>query len=192
MSIAAPATNPASDLSLKLPATIGSAGQVLKNSSTAGTLEFAGAGKILQVVETITTAHITKTNGQQITELNRTITPSSTSSKILLLCDLGCVSADSAADIGVVFTQGGSLISGSYGASGSTNVSNIPGMNFGGTYAQCSFFSYIHSPATTSEQTYGIKAYPNGSRTMYLNRRGADTSYASQSKLIVIELGGPW
>ena len=40
MSIAAPATNPASDLELKLPATIGSAGQVLKNSDTAGTLEF--------------------------------------------------------------------------------------------------------------------------------------------------------
>jgi len=40
MSIEAPATNPASDLSIKLPATIGTAGQVLKNSSTAGTLEF--------------------------------------------------------------------------------------------------------------------------------------------------------
>ena len=40
MSIAAPATNPASDLELKLPATIGTAGQVLKNSSTPGTLEF--------------------------------------------------------------------------------------------------------------------------------------------------------
>ena len=40
MSIAAPATNPASDLELKLPATIGTAGQYLKNSSTAGTLEF--------------------------------------------------------------------------------------------------------------------------------------------------------
>ena len=42
MSIAAPATNPASDLELKLPATIGSAGQVLRNSSTPGTLEFGG------------------------------------------------------------------------------------------------------------------------------------------------------
>ena len=41
MSIAAPATNPASDLELKLPATIGSANQLLKNSSTAGTLEFS-------------------------------------------------------------------------------------------------------------------------------------------------------
>ena len=39
MSIGAPATNPASDLELKLPATIGSAGEVLQNSTTAGTLE---------------------------------------------------------------------------------------------------------------------------------------------------------
>ena len=41
MSIAAPATNPASDLELKLPATIGSANQVVANSSVAGTLAFA-------------------------------------------------------------------------------------------------------------------------------------------------------
>ena len=41
MSIGAPATNPASDLELKLPATIGSANQLLKNSGTAGTLEYS-------------------------------------------------------------------------------------------------------------------------------------------------------
>ena len=39
MSIGAPATNPASDLELKLPATIGAAGEVVQNSTTAGTLE---------------------------------------------------------------------------------------------------------------------------------------------------------
>ena len=44
MSVASPATNPASDLELKLPATIGTANQVLKNSGTAGTLEFGDAG----------------------------------------------------------------------------------------------------------------------------------------------------
>jgi len=41
MSIGAPATNPASDLELKLPATVGSANQVVANSSTPGTLAFA-------------------------------------------------------------------------------------------------------------------------------------------------------
>ena len=44
ISICAPATNPASDLELKLPATIGSAGNILRNSSTAGTLEFTNGG----------------------------------------------------------------------------------------------------------------------------------------------------
>ena len=43
MAIGAPATNPASDLELKLPATIGAADYVLKNSSTAGTLELSAS-----------------------------------------------------------------------------------------------------------------------------------------------------
>ena len=47
MSIAAPATNPASDLELKLPATIGSAGQALVNSSTPGKIEFGTVGKFV-------------------------------------------------------------------------------------------------------------------------------------------------
>jgi len=55
MSVAAPATNPASDLELKLPATVGTANQYLKNSGTPGTLEFGSltTGKILQVVQTV-------------------------------------------------------------------------------------------------------------------------------------------
>jgi len=43
MSIGAPATNPASDLEIKLPAAIGSANHILKNSGTAGTLEFTNS-----------------------------------------------------------------------------------------------------------------------------------------------------
>ena len=85
MSIAAPATNPASDLELKLPATIGTANQVLRNSSTAGTLEFAtlAGGKILQVVSAETTTETTiQTTTWTDTTLTGTITPTSASSKI--------------------------------------------------------------------------------------------------------------
>ena len=49
MSIGAPATNPASDLELKLPSTIGSAGQLLMNSSTPGTLEFGSGGDYVKL-----------------------------------------------------------------------------------------------------------------------------------------------
>ena len=86
MSIAAPATNPASDLSLKLPATIGSAGQVLKNSSTAGTLEFGGGGKIIQVVSAEhSTAVTTASTSYVATNLTVNITPTSASNTIIVM-----------------------------------------------------------------------------------------------------------
>jgi len=84
MSIAAPATNPASDLELKLPATIGTAGQVLRNSSTAGTLEFGTLGKVLQVVQAETTTEESNSNSSYITWFSKAWTPvSSTSHKII-------------------------------------------------------------------------------------------------------------
>jgi hypothetical protein len=84
MSIAAPATNPASDLELKLPATIGTANQYLKNSGTAGTLEFGSAGKILQVVEATTTTNTANnTTTMADSGLTASITPAS-GSKVLI------------------------------------------------------------------------------------------------------------
>ena len=86
MSIGAPATNPASDLELKLPATIGTAGQVLQNSSTAGTLEFANTGKILQVVEGTYSTEVDSTSSSWVdTGLSQAITPLKTGSNILVL-----------------------------------------------------------------------------------------------------------
>ena len=86
MSIAAPATNPASDLELKLPATIGTAGQVLKNSSTAGTLEFGGAGKIVEVVQAVSTTNFNSTTVEtdHDTNLSGSITTTG-SNKVLVL-----------------------------------------------------------------------------------------------------------
>ena len=89
MAIAAPATNPASDLELKLPATIGTANQYLKNSSTAGTLEFAtlSAGKILQVVEGHWTDEVTSTSTTYSDWKSLAVTPAS-GSKVLVFITL--------------------------------------------------------------------------------------------------------
>ena len=92
MSIAAPATNPASDLELKLPATIGTAGQVLKNSSTAGTLEFGGAGKIVEVVQAVSTTNFNSTTVEtdHDTNLSGSITTTG-SNKVLVLINQNIV-----------------------------------------------------------------------------------------------------
>ena len=61
-----PAANPSSDITLKLPSTTGSAGQVLSvasanHSSTNAELEFAAGGKILQVKYNQSTSSTTTT-----------------------------------------------------------------------------------------------------------------------------------
>ena len=94
MSIAAPATNPASDLELKLPATIGTAGQVLANSSTAGTLEFiaAGGGKIGKIVQADMISEgqwsTTSDDWVDITGLTVTISTAVGSSKVLITSNI--------------------------------------------------------------------------------------------------------
>jgi len=83
MSIAAPATNPASDLELKLPATIGTAGQVLTNSSTAGTLEFTDF-TIISASRTSQTTEFSTTSGTFQNAHTATITPKLSTSKFLI------------------------------------------------------------------------------------------------------------
>ena len=62
-------------------------------------------------------------------------------------------------------------------------------MNVDGT--NCDQFTGIHAdhPNTTSSVEYSLKAYPNGSRSMYINRRGIDNTYTARSRLICLEIG---
>ena len=86
-----PAANPSSDITLKLPSTTGSAGQVLKvasanHSSTNAELEFGAdtGGKLLQAVTTnlSSTFSTTSTSLVDVTGYNLSITPTAASSKI--------------------------------------------------------------------------------------------------------------
>ena len=105
------------------------------------------------------------------------------------------VGADTNADLGLIFRRtisGGSIgnlgDSTGSGASGA-NVSFSTGMNVTNVQAAHYCGWHMDSPATTSQITYGLRAYPNGSRTMYINRRGADASYTGRSRLVCMEIG---
>ena len=143
---------------------------------------------IVQYKETVTNDWISKTNGQQITEFNCNITPSNSTSHILLISFV-MVGADTNADLALVFTKGGTNMSDSQGTSGTVNASCVTGMNVTSTQAAHYTAFHVDHPNTTSQVTYGLKAYPNGSRTMYINRRGADTSYSGRTRLICMEIG---
>ena len=180
MSIAAPATNPASDLELKLPATIGSANQVLRNSSTAGTLEFAtlAGGKVLQYVYATGNTDVTTSGGSENEVIDATITPASTSNKILVkgfvLLDIDN-SGSAYADV--------KLYRGS--ASGTEIMRAIAGNSTSANIVHAVNPWMLDSPNTTSAQEYTITISRGAGTTSQVSTSGA-TNY----NLLLLEIEG--
>ena len=150
--------------------------------------------RIIQYQETTTTNWITKTNAQHISEFDTNITPSNSASHILIIVNI-CIGADTNADLGLIYRRtisGGSIgdVPNSAGTSASSaNCSMVTGMNIDNAHAAHYTGWHIDHPNTTSTVTYGLRAYPNGARTMYINRRGIDTTYTGRSRLVLLEIG---
>lgn len=170
---------------------VGSNGQVLTADSTAATgMKWAaagGGGKILQVVQAATTSSTTVT-GVTLTDTNITasITPSSSSSRILVLAAVACqmYSSGSVNQIGM----GMSLLR------GSTEIFNdnangeglyfTNGYNAYHQFAGIQTINYVDSPATTSSTTYKIQIRAN---TAANTAKTSDNSRTSS--IILMEVG---
>ena len=175
--LAAPTNNPASDVTFKLPQADGTSGQALTTNAS-GQLAFAtvgGGGKILQEVSTSSN---TTVGGIQNTTalLNVSITPSATSSKILLLTSVGVyISANSNCFAECKLYRGD--ISG-------TEIFNQRGGQNEGTNANATFgFMLVDSPNTTSATTYTISVARGSSNTSSVS------TDAKNYSLIALEVG---
>jgi hypothetical protein len=173
------------------------------SSVTSAKLASGVGGKVLQVVSTTKqdtfSASITATGFTDVTGLSVSITPSSASNKILILCY--CTTSFDATLINRMFIQlkrGGTAIQGSLGTQvGSNRRQTITiaeqGTNAGGTFHS---FNYLDSPSSTSALTYQI-AIGHGqgdTRTIYVNRSSddADANYIcrASSTITVMEIAG--
>lgn len=163
-----PAANPSSDVTLKLPSTSGTAGQVLKvasanHSATNAELEFAGGGKILQTVRAETTTRTTvssNTNTYYTTSLTANITPSATSSKVLILASGNYYIVNNTAG-GISIFRGGTNLG--HSTHGLTYVGDNASAY--GSWA----IHYLDSPNSTSALTYDIRGVRlSGSDAFYL------------------------
>ena len=144
---------------------VGTNGQVLKaNSSTSTGLEWsADLGKILQVVEGTTTTSASGSSFGTLfdTNLTATITPSSTSSKILVLVNQNGLYLSSSpnpglpSSVNLVILRGTTAIAGTlYGLTDfGNNVQLGQGLSL----------SRLDSPSTTSATTYKTQIAPSGS-----------------------------
>jgi hypothetical protein len=142
----------------------------------------AGVGRILQVVQTIKTDTFTTTSASfvTITGLSASITPSSTSSKILIMAQVTYGGGQNAGAGHFKITGGNT--SGYVGDAASDRVRAVFGGSDAGittphepavrTYGEVVIF--LDSPNTTSATTYQVEARQASNGTVNVNRSSND------------------
>jgi hypothetical protein len=141
-------------------------------------------GSVLQVVSTtLTTGFSASVNNSfsAVTGLTASITPTSSSSKVMVLVTM-TVGSDTNY-LNAQLTRGGSAISGaiattagnrSLGTSAAWPVASY------GTYDLT--LSYLDSPATTSATTYGVQIGHHSTATLCVNQSQADENVAGRTR----------
>jgi hypothetical protein len=176
------------DAGITFPVTAGSASAVQ-----------ASSGRVLQVVSTIKqdTFSMSGASFVEITGLTASITPTTSSNKVLVQVSLGRVGPNIGVGATVAFqlfrnstvigagTPSGSQLASSFVATSSTN----------GNYSSGGFaFQFLDSPSSTSSITYSVKMLAESSTTAYINRSytggTGSTTYesASSSTITVMEI----
>ena len=169
------------------------------SSSSGNTISVASGhvlnapGHVLQVKQAVKsdTQTTTASDFVDITGLSVSITPSSTSSKILVYSNVLCVGTVSAAGAWTRIVRDSTAI-----GVGDADGSRIRAAAFG--YAPDNGDSrqhatmFLDSPSTTSATTYKVQFSANGTYTAYINRTQADNNsngYArSISTITVMEI----
>ena len=169
---------------LTLPTTDGT---VLTSASsvTSGQLP---AGSVLQVVSTLKndTFSTTSTSFVDITGFSLSITPTSASSKILILVS-AWLGVASSSRTGVRLMRDSTAIG--IGTGGTYNVSgyNADWASGAGDNLGCTSISFLDSPSTTSAITYKVQQFTT-TGTAFVNRRGNDTTFVTGSTITALEI----
>ena len=146
---------------------------------------FASVGTILQVVSTTKTDTFstTSTSFVDVTGLTATITPSSSSSKVLVIADVS-VSQATASDGRVQFLRGATVIPASIDVAHASSTSPLGNVSYSFGH------TYLDAPSSTSALTYKMQARVLSGGTLFVNRRAVDTSFTVPSSITLIEVAG--
>jgi hypothetical protein len=180
--IAAPNSN--TNRTLTLPDNTGT----ILTGSSAITASQLPVGSVLQVVSA-NKANVFSTSSSSftdITDLSASITPSSSTNKILVICNIPIAGQDTSSGIGFNLVRGATSIGQGTGGT-TTNAIAVVYMNANNLYTGTSF-NYLDSPATTSSTTYKVQMLSSGATTAYINRRVSDTYFGSSCTLTLMEI----
>lgn len=158
------------------------------NSSTSS-WNVVGAPNIQQGVSNTSQTYSTASTWQN-TNLSVSITPSSTTSRIMLNMS-AFLSVSAAGVLGEwrIIRNGTTVVSPNRTgpATGQTINGLIADYNTNRLLNGIPFVT-LDSPASTSAQTYTLQVYPNGSISVYLNRWGLDANWGATSSIIAQEI----
>jgi hypothetical protein len=179
ITLSAPAV--AGSNTLTLPANTGT---IITTASGSQSIPKAAlpTGSVLQVVNVAySTAASRSSNVYADTGLSASITPTSATSKILVMVSHnGCRKDSNNTNLQVILLRGSTQISGIDGAGGFTNSTATN--DFGGIS-----ISYLDSPATTSSTTYKTQFRSEGNNaTVYVNNVNGSGSTNSTMTLMEI------
>jgi len=172
-------------------------GIVDNDTLAAGTPNTAAlpAGSILQVVQSYKDdvfSTSTQTTWENITGLSVSITPSATSSKILVLVDVRL--GFSGGELAQLRLRRGTTTVGSStigttgnGFSFTDSDANSPSQT---RVMATNTMTFLDSPSTTSSTTYQVQMWKDGSNTAYLNRRGLNAGHGACSSITLLEVAG--
>jgi hypothetical protein len=156
---------------------------------SAGGLTSASNGRILQVVSTAKTDTFSASvasfgESGDVTGLSCSITPSTTSNKILVTfaVNLGCPGNQFAAYI--AYCNGSLVAVGD--ASGSRRRSTAQSRELRDTDSHTVSMTFLHSPASVSAQVYTVRLWhgSGGTQTLYVNRTNTDSNDAGTGRNI--------
>lgn len=180
----------------------GTAGKALVMNSAANAPEWGtvAGGKVLQVVNGIKsdTASWTGTQLRTDTGLQAAITPSATSSKILITGLINIGWQNSAGQFFIHLDRGGTEI-GQGDAATNRKRAHAQSLGYAAIHAEYQTstlpVSFVDSPNTTSATTYKVQhSYTSAGDTMYINRSHRDGSYTGYdgrfiSSITLMEIG---
>jgi len=154
-----------------------------------------GTGAVLQVVQTVKVDSFSSTANTwtDVTGISVSITPTSSTSKVLVTCNWSVgIDGSATPDIMARLVRNSTAIA--IGNNGGTD--NVTAMPISGTQTTYTTFNnsvtYLDSPATTSATTYKLQMrnWSSGNVTWYVGQRGLNGSFIIPSFITVMEIAG--
>jgi hypothetical protein len=168
------------------------------NLTVSGSLSAAsGGGKVLQVLATNKTdtfsGSVASAGELDITGLSVTITPSSTSSKILVLTSVFGHNTSEGGLTYLIHRNGSTIVPADSGGGYGNGITHGGGISIANTAIPATYtYTVLDSPSSISALTYKIRIFnlTTTTRTMYVNRAASDTRVRGTSTITVMEIAG--